>query len=80
MTSGIVEVDLHGKNRAQAKISVDIALHRAKGDTYRIRVIHGHNSGTVLKEMLKAEYAKHPKILRMLPINASITDLVLREL
>jgi DNA-nicking Smr family endonuclease len=80
MDSGIQELDLHGCNTYQAKIAVDAALRRAKGGTYRIRVIHGSNRGTALRDMIRREYARNPKVLRLeIGLNAGITDLVLRE-
>ena len=74
---GIVTVDLHGKNQYQARITIDAALRRAKGGTYRLRLIHGYHSGTALRDMIRAEYAG--KVLRIQSINEGTTDLVLRE-
>ena len=80
MTAGIWEVDLHGKNEYQARVAVDAALRRAKTGTYRLRCIHGHHGGTVLRDMIRREYAKHPKVLRLeTGMGPGITDLVLRE-
>jgi len=75
--SGIVELDLHGKNIYQAKISLDAALRRAKSGTYRLRIIHGYHGGTALRDMVRQEYAG--KVLRIVPVNEGTTDLVLRE-
>lgn len=55
---GIVVLDLHGKNAYQARIAVDAALRRADRGVYRLRVIHGHNRGTVLRDLLST-YAAH---------------------
>lgn len=76
---GIVTIDLHGKNRYQAKVAVDAALRRASGGVWRIRLIHGHNAGTALKEMIGEEYARHPKVRRLAAEGAGVTVLVLRE-
>ena len=46
MQSGIVTVDLHGKNTYQAKVTLDALLRRAGAGTYRVRVIHGSHGGT----------------------------------
>ena len=78
MTAGIVELDLHGKNAYQAKVMIDAALRRAKSGTYRLRVIHGYNSGTALRDMVRSEYAHHPQVKRM-EYTAGTTELVLRE-
>ena len=80
MQSGIWEVDLHGKNEYQARIAIDAALRRAKTGTYRIRCIHGHHGGTALRDMIRREYAKHPRVLRLeTGVGAGVTDLVIRE-
>ena len=67
-------------NAYQAKTAVDAALRRAKGGTYRLRLIHGYRSGTALRDMLRTAYRSHPKVLRIeLGLNPGETDLVLRE-
>lgn len=79
--AGVVELDLHGLNRYQAKLLLDSRLRRADKSVYRIRVIHGSNRGTALRDMVRGEYAKHPKVLRIeMGLNPGETDLVLREL
>ena len=80
MQAGILELDLHGRNTYQAKIAIDSALKRAKAGTYRIRLIHGYHGGTALRDLIRAQYRSHPRILRMeLGLNPGETDLVLRE-
>ena len=80
MAAGIQELDLHGCTVYQAEVAVDAALRRAKGGTYRLRLIHGFNRGTDLQQALRKKYKKHPKVLRLeLGINPGVTDLVLRE-
>ena len=60
--------------------AVDAALRRAKAGTYRIRCIHGHHGGTVLRDMLRRDYAKHPQVRRIeTGLGPGVTDLVLRE-
>ena len=67
-------------NRYQAKIAIDAALRRSKG-VYRIRIIHGGNHNTVLRDMIAEEYASHPLVLRIeRGANGGQSDLVLREL
>ena len=79
--SGIIEVDLHGMTQVQARIAVESALKRASKSVYRLRLIHGYNGGTALRNMLRKEFAGHKKVLRVeLGLNPGITDLVLREL
>ena len=75
---GTVVLDLHGKNAYQARIAVDAALRRADRGVYRLRVIHGHNRGTVLRDLLST-YAAHEKVLQVAQYNAGTTDLILRD-
>lgn len=79
MPGGIITIDLHGKNQYQAKILLDAQLRRAKSGTYRIRLIHGHNLGTALRDMIRTEYAGHSRVLRLDCSAPGSTDLVLRE-
>jgi len=80
MTSGVQIIDLHGKNTYQTKIAVDAALRRAKGGTYRLRLIHGFHSGTALRDFIRAEYGQHPNVKRLFfSPDGGTTELVLRE-
>ncbi|MDL2234950.1 Smr/MutS family protein [Christensenellaceae bacterium OttesenSCG-928-L17] len=79
-TAGIVELDLHGMTKVQAQTCVDAALRRAGAGVYRLRLIHGYTRGTELRDMLRAHYKKHPRVLRVeLSLNQGQTELVLRE-
>lgn len=79
MSAGIIEIDVHRMTKAQARVRIDAALRRA-GAAYRLRVIHGYNSGTELLTMVRAEYKNHPKVLRVVKgVNQGETELVLRE-
>ena len=76
----IVEIDLHGMNRYQAKVKLDAALRRARPGTMRLRVVHGYHSGCALRDLVRGEYAAHPKVLRVeTRLGEGVTDLVLRE-
>ena len=80
MSAGIITADLHGKNTYQAKITVDALLRRAGNGTYRIRLVHGYHGGTALRDFLRAEYTRHPKVKRLiLSPDGGTTELVLRE-
>ena len=80
MTGALLELDLHGCTVYQAEIAIDAALRRAKAGTYRIRLIHGYQGGTALRNMIRTKYRSHPKVLRLeMGINQGQTDLVLRE-
>ena len=81
MGSPIVTVDLHGLFQDEAIKVIDRALKNADDSTYQIKLIHGYNRGTSLKNMIIDEYKYHPKVLRITPgENLGITVLVLREL
>lgn len=79
MYAGIWEIDLHGKNEYQARVTLDAALRRVRPGTYRIRVIHGHHGGTALRELVCREYGRHPQVLRLEAEGPGVTELVLRE-
>lgn len=78
---GIIELDIHGMTKYQAKLSIDSKLKNADSSVYRIRIIHGYHNGTQLKDMVLKDYRKHKRVIRIeLGMNPGITDLVLREL
>ena len=76
-----VEIDVHNMNRTQAIAAVDAAIKRAGSGTYRITVIHGYNSGTVLRDAIRAHCRNHPLVKRVeIGLNQGQTDLIMREL
>lgn len=78
---GVVELDVHGLNKTQAKTAIDAGLRKADRSVYRIRVIHGYRGGTAIRELVRKSYKNHPKVLRIeFGLNQGSTDLVLREL
>jgi len=80
MTAGTLVADLHGKTTYQAKITVDALLRRSSAGTYRLRLIHGSHGGTALRDFIRAEYSRHPRVKRLiLSPDGGTTDLVLRE-
>jgi len=81
MGKPIIDIDLHGMFRDEAIKAIDKALKSADSGTYQIRLVHGYNHGTSLKNMIIDEYRYHPKVLRVQPgDNLGTTVLVLREL
>ena len=76
---GIIEIDLHGKNEYQAKITIDAALRRCGGGVYRLRLIHGYRGGTAIRDMLWMVYNKRSQVKRLVSISEGVTELVLRE-
>ncbi len=81
MQPGIMEIDVHGMTRYQAKVFIDSRLKRADLSVYRVRVIHGYRGGTELRDMVLKEYGRnHSKVLRVAySLNPGETELVLRE-
>ena len=78
---GEIELDVHGCTWYQARAIIDSTLKRASKSTYRIRIIHGCNNGTRLRDMVRKYYANHAKVKRIeLGLNPGQTDLILREL
>lgn len=78
--AGIVEIDVHGMTRRQAKVHVENQLRRAGGGVYRLRVIHGFHGGTELLRLVREELSKNPRVIRYeVGLNPGETDLVLRE-
>ena len=81
MYSGTRRIDLHGKNKYQAKIILNSELRKAEKGVYKILVIHGQTYGTELKDMIREEYANHPRVIRVENgSNGGETVLVLKEL
>lgn len=79
MTSGTIQLDLHGKNQYQAKIAIEAQLRRASRGVYRLRVIHGCHQGTALRDMIRQTYASDSRILRLDCSAPGSTDMILRE-
>ncbi|MCR4739946.1 MAG: Smr/MutS family protein [Lachnospiraceae bacterium] len=83
MSSGIIEIDLHGKRVEEALKAVKREVGGASGSVYIIRVIHGYHGGTAIREAIWDEfsYGRNPKVLRIKQgINPGITELILREI
>ena len=79
--SGILEIDIHGMTKQQAKQYVVSQIMRAPKSVYRIKVIHGYRGGTELRDMVRREIKNHDKVLRVeIGLNPGETVLVLREL
>ncbi len=81
MSEAFVKLDLHGLRREEALPVINRTIAAAGPGTYQIRLIHGFNRGTSLREMIYDEYRFHPKILRIVNgDNPGITVLILKEL
>ncbi len=81
ITSGIIEVDLHGLRVEEAIRKVERELSKASGSVYMIRLIHGYHGGTRIKEAVEDEfsYGRNSRVKSIRPgSNPGITELLLR--
>ena len=79
--SAFEEIDVHNMTRQQAQAAIDSRLRRAKGDVYRLKVIHGYHGGTAIRDMVRKHYASDPRVKRIeIGMNQGETELILREL
>lgn len=77
----VIEIDIHGMQRKQAKIYIDSILKKVGKNVFRIEIIHGFHGGSVLRDMVRSTYKNNPKVKRIeLGLNNGATTLVLREL
>ena len=73
----MVTVDLHGCHSEDARWLLKNWLDHAPPGVTELRVIHGSNRGTVLRDMVRKEL-KHPRIQRkLLSLNPGETRLLL---
>lgn len=76
---GILTVDLHGMYLADAQSLLLNWLDHAGPEIKELRVIHGSNQGTVLKELVRSGL-KHPRISAVLPtLNPGETRVLLKR-
>ncbi len=82
MSSPIIEMDVHGLTAQEAVNKIAKIVSSAEKSVYRIRIIHGYNRGTNIKDAVSREfgYGLEPKVLRIEGgQNEGITELILRE-
>lgn len=83
MTSGVIEVDLHGLRVEDAIKKAESEVKKASSGVYIIRLIHGYHGGTRIRDAIEEEfsYGRNEKVKRIKQgSNPGITELVLREL
>ena len=81
MSEPFITIDLHGMNISGAEAAVENALRNAGPGTYQIRLVHGFNRGTGIRDMIYREFRYDDRIVRIAPgDNQGITVLILREL
>ncbi len=81
LTSGIIEIDLHGLRVEEAIRKVKNEVRKAPGSVYVIRLIHGYHGGTRIKEAIEDEfsYGRDDKVKSIRNgVNPGITELVLK--
>lgn len=77
----VIEIDIHGMQRKQAKIYIDSILKKVGKNVFRIEIIHGFHGGSALRDMVRSTYKNNPKVKRIeLGLNNGATTLILREL
>lgn len=75
----IMTADIHGMTADDAKSQLQKLLSRIGPNTEELIVIHGYNSGQVLKSMVQREL-KHPRIQsKLLSLNAGQTRILLKK-
>ncbi len=76
MYAGIWEIDLHGKNEYQARVTLDAALRRVRPGTLSHPGHPRTPGGTALRELVRREYGSHPQVLRLEAAGPGVTELV----
>ena len=72
------EIDIHNMQKEQARLEIEQFLTLANGSVKEVTVIHGCNSGTVLRDMVR-KGLRHSRIqAKVVGLNDGITILVLR--
>ncbi len=76
----VMSADLHGASVENARELLLTWLDHAPQSVTELRVIHGYNRGTLLRDMVREELS-HPLIKEKLPaLNPGETRLVLRNM
>lgn len=79
--SPILEIDVHGLTVDAAIQKIDKLVQSADNTVYRVRVIHGFNGGTRIRDAIRREfgYGLEPKVKQITEgSNPGITELVLK--
>ena len=82
LSGGIDEIDVHGMTVDEAIKAVIKKVNATGSSVYRIRVIHGYNNGTRIRDAIADEfdYNRVPKVKRVVQgNNPGVTELILRE-
>lgn len=74
-------IDVHGRTKAEAELIITQAIYNAyDAGKMEIRVIHGYNSGTIIKDMIQTEIVKLDEVQRVEPVlgNSGETRIILK--
>lgn len=75
----LATVDLHGVYERDARDLLAGWLNTAPAEVTELRVIHGYQRGTALRDMLRGGFS-HPRVRAVLPsLNPGETRLVLKK-
>ena len=75
----VATADLHGVSQQDAKDLLSGWLNTAPAAVTELRVIHGYQRGTALRDMLRSGFS-HPRVKAVLPsLNPGETRLVLKK-
>lgn len=75
----IVTADLHGVYQRDARDILAGWLNNAPANVTELRVIHGYQHGTTLRDMIRKEFS-HPRVKSILPsLNPGETRLILEK-
>ena len=82
MSQGIIELYLKGMQPEEVRQTINQELEKASSDIFRLRLVHGTDNGTDIRDMIYVDYQPetHPKIIRVEDgWNEGITELVLKD-
>ena len=75
----LATVDLHGVYERDARDLLAGWLNTAPAEVTELRVIHGYQRGTALRDMLRVGFS-HPRVRAVLPsLNPGETRLILKK-
>lgn len=75
----IVTADLHGVYERDARDILAGWLNNAPAGVTELRVIHGYQHGTTLRDMIRQDFS-HPRVKSVLPsLNPGETRLILKR-
>ncbi len=74
-----MEVDIHGMSQDQAKKRLEDLLNRADPALEELVVIHGHNGGTALRDMVRDRLHHRRIAAKLLSLNPGVTRILLKK-